>query len=74
MLLILNFSLLLEQGMCDLRAQMRLCHEPTELKFLDTSRTLIQWPDTELTFHKYRLNPERFHRTSQMDAMQWLQK
>ena len=65
MLLILNFSLLLEQGMCDLRAQMRLYHEPTELKFLDTSRTLIQWPDTELTFRKYRLNPERFHRTSQ---------
>ena len=46
-LLILNFSLSLERGMCDLRAQIRLYHEPTELKFLDTSRTLIQWPYTE---------------------------
>ena len=74
MLLILKFSLLLEQGMFDLRALMRLYHEPTELKFLDTSRTLIQWPDTQLTFHKYRLNTERFDLTSQMDARQCLQK
>ena len=43
------------------------------VEILDTSRTLIQWPDTQLTFHKYRLNPGRFDRASQMDTRQWLQ-